>query len=368
MRLWMLLLGMTVAINSFAAPLPAPTPLPLKLLRLPRGFSVEVYAYPVPGARTLTLGDRGTVFVGTRENGKVYAIIPDASTPTHTRVITIADGLNTPNGVAFFKGDLYVAEISRLLRLDDIENRLANPPEPVVITEEFPTEAVHGWRYIGFNPDGKLYITIGMPCNVCQQSDQRYGTITRMDPDGTNAEVFVRGIRDSEGFDWDPIDRKLWFTENGRDLMGDNSPPDKLDSANKGMNFGFPYFDGANLPDPEFGKFSPLKTYAQAAMELPAHVEPLGMRFYTGTMFPALYRNQIFIAEHGSTNRSSKVGYQIVLVTRTGTKADKIKPFMTGWLQDQQAWGRPVDILVMPDGALLISDDLANAVYRVSYK
>ncbi|MES2216990.1 MAG: PQQ-dependent sugar dehydrogenase [Pseudomonadota bacterium] len=352
----------------FAAPQPPASPLPLKLLRLPKGFSIEIYAYPVPGARSLTLGEKGTVFVGTRENGKVYAIVPDTTAAYHTRVITLADGLNSPNGVAFYKGDLYVAEISRLLRMDNIEERLANPPEPVVIKEDLPTEAMHGWRYIGFNPDGKLYITLGMPCNVCQQADERYGTIMRMDPDGSNVEIFAKGIRNSEGFDWDPIDRKLWFTDNGRDWMGDNSPPDKLDSAMKGMNFGFPFYDGADLPDPEFGKFAPFKTFTPPTLELPAHVAPLGMRFYTGTQFPSDYRNQIFIAEHGSWNRSSKVGYQITLVTRTGTKPIKAKPFITGWLQNQQAWGRPVDVLVMPDGALLISDDLASVVYRVSYR
>jgi glucose/arabinose dehydrogenase len=238
----------------------------------------------------------------------------------------------------------------------------------VVLIDDLPTETMHGWRYIGFNPDGKLYVTIGMPCNVCQQADARYGTIMRMDAVGSNVEIFAKGIRNSEGFDWDPIDRKLWFTDNGRDWMGDDSPPDKLDSASQGMNFGFPYFDGANLPDPEFGKLAPFKTFTPPTLELPAHVAPLGMRFYTGTLFPNSYRNQIFVAEHGSWNRRSKVGYQVILVTRTGTKPIKAIPFITGWLQNQQAWGRPVDVLVMQDGSLLISDDLAGAVYRINYR
>jgi glucose/arabinose dehydrogenase len=369
MRFWTLLLGLMLTPACIAATLTPASPLPLNLLHLPPGFTVEIYAYPVPGARSLTLGNKGTVFVGSRENGKVYAIVPDASETYHTRVITLADGLNSPNGVAFFQGDLYVAEISRLLRMDAIEDRLANPPEPIVLKEDLPTEAMHGWRYIGFDRDGKLYITIGMPCNVCQQSDPRYGTIMRMDPDGNNEEIFVKGVRNSEGVDWDPINRKLWFTDNGRDWMGDNSPPDKLDSGTKGMNFGFPYFDGAKLPDPEFGKLaSPNAVFTPPTLELPAHVAPLGMRFYTGTMFPDDYRNQIFIAEHGSWNRSTKAGYQILLVTRTGTKVAKTKPFITGWLQNQNAWGRPVDVLVLHDGSILISDDLANVVYRVSYK
>jgi glucose/arabinose dehydrogenase len=364
MRLLTFLLGL-ISINYCFAD---SSPLPLKLLHLPPGFTIEIFAYPVPGARSLTLGENGTVFVGTRENGKVYGIVKDNSAPYHTRVITIADGLNSPNGVAYYKGDLYVAEIGRLLRFDDIENRLGNPPEPVVIKDDLPTEAMHGWRYIGFNPDGKLYISIGMPCNVCLQADQRFGTIMRMGPDGSNVEIFARGIRNSEGFDWDPIDRRLWFTDNGRDWMGDNSPPDKLDAATKGMNFGFPFFDGKNLPDPEFGKLAPFKNFTAPTLELPAHVAPLGMRFYTGIMFPLAYRNQIFIAEHGSWNRTSKVGYQVAVVSRTGTNANKAKSFINGWLQKQEAWGRPVDLLVMPDGSLLVSDDLANVVYRVSYK
>lgn len=363
MRLLILLLGLITA----GATVAESSRLPLKSLHLPPGFSIEIFAWPVPGARSLTLGDNGTIFVGTRENGKVYAIIADKTAPYHTKVMTLAEDLNSPNGVAFYKGDLYVAEINRLIRFDDIEKRLTNPPEPVVIKDDFPSEAMHGWRYLGVNPDGKLYITIGMPCNVCLQSDQRFGTIMRMDLDGNNAEIFARGIRNSEGLDWDPIDRKLWFTENGRDWMGDNSPPDKLDAASKGMNFGFPYYDGKDLPDPEFGKQAPFKDFTTAALELPAHVAPLGMRFYTGTLFPPAYRNQVFIAEHGSWNRTSKVGYQIVVVSRTGTNADAAKTFISGWLQKQEAWGRPVDLLVMPDGSLLISDDLAGVVYRVSY-
>jgi glucose/arabinose dehydrogenase len=341
--------------------------LPVNLLRAPTGFHIEVYAYPVPGARSLALGDNGTVFVGTRENGKVYAIIPDKKAPHHTRIITIAEGLNSPNGVAFHNGSLYVAEISRILRYINIEKELSNPAPPIVITRDLPNEMMHGWRYIGFNPRGKLFVSIGMPCNVCLQADPRFGTIISMNPDGSHAKIYVTGLRKSDGMDWDPIDNRLWLTDSGRDWMGDDMPPDKLNAASQGMNFGFPYFDGKHLPDPQFGSMAPFENYDLPTLELPAHVAPFGIRFYTGTMFPLSYRNQIFVAEHGSTNRATPVGYQIVVVNRIGTQVKNVRPFITGWLQNQQAWGRPVDVLVMPDGALLISDDLAGAIYRVTY-
>lgn len=343
--------------------------LPLNLLKLPPGFTISIFATPVPDARSLALGANNTVFVGSRPAGKVYAIVPDAQSPHGTRVLTIASGLNMPNGVAFKDGALYVAEIQRVLRFDDIENHLSDPPKPVVIRGDLPTESHHGWHYIGFGPDGKLYISIGMPCNICLQKDPRFGTIMRMNADGSHFEVFVKGLRNSVGFDWHPLTQHLWLTDNGRDWMGDNLPPDKLNYAPiKDLNFGFPYVDGKNLPDPIYGKLQTATTITPPTYELPAHVAPLGMKFYNGNMFPADYKNQIFIAEHGSWNRSSKVGYQVVIAKLDGNQVSSVKPFITGWLQGQMAWGRPVDALIMPDGSLLLSDDYAGVIYRITYK
>jgi glucose/arabinose dehydrogenase len=339
--------------------------LPLNLLRLPPGFTIEIYAAPVPDAREMALGPKGIVFVGSRTAGNVYAIIPDAKNTHGTRVLTIATGLNMPNGVAFQNGSLYVAEISRITRYDFINNRLQHP---VVMTSSLPTDTEHGWRFISFGPDKKLYIAIGMPCNVCLKQDPRFGTISRMNADGTHFEIYAKGIRNSVGFDWDPITHQLWLTDNGRDWMGDNLPPDKLNYApTPGLDFGFPYYDGKDLPDPIYGKRIPQRHFTLPTFELPAHVAPLGMTFYTGNQFPPAYRNQIFMAEHGSWNRSSKVGYQVMNVKIDKDHVTDIKPFISGWLQGQQAWGRPVDTLVLPDGTLLISDDFAGVIYRVRY-
>lgn len=341
--------------------------LPLQSLKFPPGFNITIYAYPVPGARQMTLGSKDIVFVGSL-SGFVYAIVPDAKSPHGTRVVTIAQGLNAPNGVAFLDGNLYVAEIGRILRFDDIENHLANPPKPVVITENLPKEAHHGFRFIRFGPDGKLYIGIGMPCNVCLQKDPRFGTIMRMNKDGSHFEIYAKGLRNTVGFDWDPRTQKIWFTDNGRDYMGDDLPPDKLNYAPvQGLDFGFPYYDGKNLPDPIYGKLRKQNGITPPTYELPAHVAALGMSFYTGEMFPENYRNQIFIAEHGSWNRSKKVGYQIVVADVDGGRVKSVKPLVTGWLQGESVWGRPVDTLVMPDGSLLISDDFAGVIYRLKF-
>jgi glucose/arabinose dehydrogenase len=340
--------------------------LPLSSLKLPPGFTASIYA-EVPGARAMTLGTKGTVFVGTRQD-RVYAIIPDATSLHGTRRLTIASGLNMPNGVAFHQGALYVAEIGRILRYDNIENQLTHPPKPQIIINNLPTALHHGLRYIKFGPDGKLYLAIGVPCNTCLKDDPRFGTIMRLNPDGTGMEIYTKGIRNSVGFDWHPVTHELWFTDNGRDWMGDNLPPDKLNRApQKGMNFGFPYYDGKNLPNPAFGKY-PYSDYTPPTVELPAHVAALGMTFYTGKQFPSGYHHQIFIAEHGSWNRSTKIGYQVILANITNHKVTGTHPFITGWLQGQSVWGRPVDLLVMPDGALLISDDHAGVIYRIQYK
>jgi glucose/arabinose dehydrogenase len=306
--------------------------------------------------------------VGSRSAGKVYALVDLNQDQKADEVITIAEGLNKPNGVAFLDGSLYVAEISRVLRYDRIEARLKNPPRPVVVNDSFPKDEHHGWKFIRFGPDGRLYVPVGAPCNVCERKDPRYASIMRMKPDGTGLEIFARGVRNTVGFDWHPLTQELWFTDNGRDWMGDDLPPDELNHAlEKGMHFGFPYCHGKNIPDPQFGKKHKCEEFVPPAMELGAHVASLGMRFYTGTMFPAEYRNQIFIAEHGSWNRSELAGYRVTLVKLEKGRAVKYEVFAEGWLDWAGAWGRPVDVQVMPDGALLVSDDKAGAIYRIHY-
>ncbi|MBI5695011.1 MAG: sorbosone dehydrogenase family protein [Nitrospirae bacterium] len=340
----------------------------LDSIKLPPGFQISVYTDKVPGARSMTLGADGTLFVGTRDEGAVYAVLDKDKDGKADQVVTVARGLDEPNGVAYRGGSLYVAEISRILRYDDIERMLHNPGKPVVVYDKFPDKAHHGWKFIRFGPDGKLYVPVGAPCNSCDEGDP-FASITRMDPDGGNFEIFARGIRNTVGFDWDPDTGELWFTDNGRDWLGDDLPPDELNRVPRpGMHFGFPYCYGVNVPDPEYGEKCDPKKHTTPEMELGAHVAALGMRFYDGAMFPEKYRGRIFIAEHGSWNRSVAVGYRVVCVKVEGGKAVSQEVFASGWLSGGSAWGRPVDVQVMPDGALLVSDDHAGAVYRITYK
>ncbi len=343
-----------------------PAALPVEEIVAPEGFSVAVFAR-VRGARSLALGEEGTVFVGTRGPGVVWALADRDGDGRAEGSWTVAEGLDSPNGVAFRDGALYVAEISRVLRFDGIEARLDDPPPPVTVSDAFPSDEHHGWRFIAFGPDGRLYVPVGAPCNVCERPDP-FASITRMNPDGSGLEVFARGVRNTVGFDWNPETSVLWFTDNGRDWLGDDRPPDELNRAPEpGLHFGFPYCHGGDIPDPELSG-RPCEEFRPPAARLGPHVAALGMRFYTGTMFPDEYRNQIFIAEHGSWNRSSKIGYRVVLARLDGPGVVSVEPFLSGWLQGERAWGRPVDVLVMPDGALLVSDDAAGAVYRVSYE
>ncbi|MEJ2339329.1 MAG: sorbosone dehydrogenase family protein [Gemmatimonadales bacterium] len=339
----------------------------LELIELPPGFVIEVYASDVPGARSLALGPNGTVFVGSLKAGKVYALT-DRDGAGGIETITIASGLDIPNGVALRDGALYVAETTRVLRFDDIEARLADPPDPVVIVDGFPTERLHGWRFIAFGPDGMLYMSVGAPCNVCKEEDERFASIMRMNPDGSGPEIFAHGVRNSVGFDWHPETGDLWFTDNGRDRLGDDRPPDELNRAPRaGLHFGFPYCHGGDIPDPDFGTERACTEFTPPAQQLGPHVASIGMRFYTGSSFPLEYRNGIFIAEHGSWNRSEKIGYRVTFVKLDGDEAVGYEPFAQGWLQGEDAWGRPTDLLVMPDGSLLVSDDRMGAVYRISY-
>jgi glucose/arabinose dehydrogenase len=351
-----------------AAQSPAPSRLPLSTLTLPPGFSISVYADNVPNARSMTLGPGGTLFVGTRTAGNVYAVVDADKDQKADKVFTLATGLDMPNGVAVRNGALFVAEVSRILRFDDIEAALQKPPAPAVVTAAYPKDRHHGWKFIAFGPDGWLYVPVGAPCNVCERPDPRYSSITRLKPDGSGAEVFASGVRNTVGFDWHPVTKALWFTDNGRDMMGDDVPPDELNVAPaKGLHFGFPYCHGGTIADPEFGAKRPCGGFAPPARTLGPHVAALGMRFYTGTMFPAAYRHQVLIAEHGSWNRSTPIGYRVMKVTLSGNRVTGYEPFVEGWLQGRKPWGRPVDVLVMPDGALLVSDDLAGVIYRIAY-
>lgn len=343
----------------------------LEGIKLPPGFHISIFADSVNDARSLALGDKGTVFVGNRSGKKVYALVDQDNDGVADRKYTLVQGMNMPNGVAFYKGALYIAEMDKVWRLDNIEANLAKPPKPVLVSRNFPSEGHHGWKYIAFGPDGKLYVPVGAPCNICKDNerDKRFASITRMNPDGTEFEVYANGIRNTVGFAWHPVSGALWFTDNGRDMMGDNIPPDELNTAPKaGMHFGYPYCHAGTIPDPEFGKDYVCSGFTPPAINLAPHTAALGMKFYTGNMFPAEYRNQIFIAEHGSWNRSAPIGYRVSLVKLKGDKAVSYETFAEGWLKDGKAWGRPVDVLQLKDGSLLVSDDFANAVYRITYK
>lgn len=339
----------------------------LERIKLPPGFEISIFANNVPNARSMALGRGDVLFVGTRSAGKVYALRFRDGRATQT--LTLASGLNMPNGVAFRDGALYVAEVSRILRFDDIEARLERPPAPVVVSDRFPADTHHGWKFIRFGPDGWLYVPVGAPCNICEPDPARYALISRIRTDGSGYEVVARGVRNTVGFDWQPETRELWFTDNGRDWLGDDLPSDELNHAPRaGLHFGYPYCHQGDTPDPEFARGHACAEFTAPVVNLGPHVAALGMRFYTGTQFPAKYRNNVFIAEHGSWNRSKKTGYRIQRVTVSGGHAVRHEVFAEGWLQGDSAWGRPVDVEVMRDGSLLVSDDQTGAIYRISYR
>ena len=365
-----MLIGLGLFLSLFSALAQSADP-PLAQIKLPPGFSIALWAR-VDNARQMTLGrtdaSGGTLFVGSMRSGKVHAVRFGADYKAQ-EPSTVASGLQLPVGVAYGDGSLYVSAVSRILRYDDIEKRLANPPAAVLVTDKLPSDTHHGWKFIAFGPDGKLYVPVGAPCNICEPDAQRYANILRMNPDGSGMETFARGVRNTVGFDWQPQTRELWFTDNGRDMLGDDVPPDELNHAPRaGMHFGYPYCHGGKYADPEFGAKRRCEEFTAPAQNLGPHVAALGMRFYTGTMFPPQYRNQIFIAEHGSWNRSSKIGYRISLVRLQDGKAVAYEPFASGWLQGESAWGRPADVLVLPDGSLLVADDAAGAIYRIVYR
>jgi len=324
----------------------------------------------VPNARSMALSPNGTLFVGTLAQGNLYAIRDTDQDHVADEVITLAQGMNSPNGVAFRDGALYVAEINRVLRYDNIEESLPQLPEPVVINADYPSDAPHGWKFIRFGPDGRLYVPVGAPCNVCAIEGTPYGKITSIAADGSDYQVYADGVRNSVGFDWQPETGVLWFTDNGRDGLGDDVPPDELNRAPEaGLHFGFPYCHGGTIPDPDFGRQRACDEFTPPAQTLGPHVAALGMRFYTGNLFPEEYHNQIFIAEHGSWNRTQPIGYRVTLIRLEGDQVVSYEPFAEGWLRENgEVWGRPVDVQGMPDGSLLVSDDTAGAIYRIWYE
>lgn len=335
-------------------------------IELPPGFSIEVYA-DVPKARSLALGDNGIVYVGNRKADSVYAVVPqEAAGPN---VVEILNGLTVPNGVAFHGGDLYVAERTRVLRYENVQPPFDPMPDPDVLDLDLPGDRHHGWRYIGFGPDGMLYLSIGAPCNICDRGAEGYAQIIRMNPDGSGRETYAEGIRNSVGFTWHPGTGELWFTDNGRDLMGDDVPPGELNHVvQQGQHFGYPYCHGGEVLDPNFGKNRSCGDYTAPAQELGSHVAPLGVKFYTGAMFPSEYRGQIFIAEHGSWNRSKKIGYRVSMVRLRDGVPVSYDVFADGWLRNENVTGRPVDLLVLADGSMLVSDDYVGKIYRIYYE
>ena len=367
------ILGATLSCTSSEADAEAN----LGTIKLPPGFTISIYATGLENPRSLTLGDNGTVFVGSRKTNKVYAVVDRDNDHKADAVHIIMDTdtapdgarLRMPCGVAFRDGSLYVAAISHILRFDHIETRLNFPPKPVIVTADYPKAAHHGWKFIAFGPDGKLYVPVGSPCNVCERDEEIFGTITRINADGSGREIIARGIRHTVGFDWHPETGELWFTDNGGDGLGDDFPGDELNRISEvGQHFGFPYVHQGDTLDRRFGQGRSVAEFTPPTQVLGPHVAALGMRFYTGDMFPAEYKNQIFIAEHGSWNRSQKIGYRIMLVRLENGKAVSYEPFAEGWLQGGENWGRPADLLFLPDGSMLVSDSIGNVLYRIAYE
>jgi glucose/arabinose dehydrogenase len=344
----------------------APDKLPTAKLKLPKGFNIEVYAAGVTNARSLRADDKGNVYVSSRTIDKVYAITDKNG---KREVKTIASGLNSPNGIALHNGTLYIAEINKISKIDNIAAQLDNPPKPTVIYDDLPSDAPHGWKFLTVGPDNKLYFNVGAPCNVCLPSD-KHAQIRRIDLDGKGMEVVARGTRQIVGMDWHPSLKQLYFTENQRDWLSEDQPNDKLNRVTQPGkdNFGFPYCAGGDILDPQFGWGRSCEEFTKPIAQLGPHTAPLGMRFYTGKMFPAQYRNAVFIARHGSWNKSKKIGGDVVVarLNPDGT-VKSTEPFVTGFLVDNNYLGRPVDMEWLKDGSMLLSDDYNGAVYRITY-
>lgn len=346
--------------------------LPLGQIKLPRGFSAEVWAHSMPGARTMIQGPKGTYFIGTRSIGRVYAVIDKGTTREQK---TIIQGLTQPNGLMILNGSLYVFAINKVLRYDNIEDRLDSIPQPVDISDKFilPPEAQHGWKYVKVGPDGKVYVPVGVPCNICEVNPAVHGHLRRYDPKDWSYEIVARGIRNSVGFDWHPVTKELWFTDNGRDWAGDAGPEDELNRIPKGKegaHFGYPYCHAQGIPDPEIKVPNPCGNVITAAALLGPHSAALGMTFYTGNMFPSSYKNAAIIARHGSWNRSKRFGYDVVVARTTADGKAKVEPFLNGWLDEanNKFLARPTDVFQLKDGSILVSDEYGGALFRISYK
>jgi len=341
--------------------------LPLDKIKLPQGFSIEMYAENIENARQMALGDNGTVFVGSRKAGNVYALIDSNNDFKAESKIIIASNLFMPSGLAFHDGSLYVAEVDKIWRYPNIEKTLPQIPTPDLVYDKLPNISHHGWKFITFGPDGKLYIPVGAPCNICE-SELPFASILKLDLETKQTVIVAKGVRNSVGFDFHPQTGELWFTDNGRDMMGDNLPDDELNRVTQpGQHFGFPYIHNTNIADPEYRNVQIANRNTPPVLTLGAHVAALGMMFYQGQQFPESYKNTILIAQHGSWNRSNKVGYRLMQVELDNSQVKSYKPFATGWLQGEESWGRPVDIMMLNDGSILVSDDFADAIYRISY-
>jgi glucose/arabinose dehydrogenase len=342
-----------------------PDKLPVGKLKLPQGFNIEVYAAGMTNAREMALGDKGTVFVGSRLVDKVYAIVNKDGKRT---VKVLASGLYRPNGVAFHNGTLYIAELSKISKIDNVEDVLDNPPKPTVIYDNLPKDEAHGWKFIAIGPDNKLYVPVGQPGNNVLHDDA-HGQIRRINLDGSNAEVVALGVRNTVGFDWNPETKQLYFTDNGRDWLSEDVPEDELNRVTKmGENFGAPYCYQGNIPDTEFGWGRSCSEFTPPVGLMGPHSASLGMRFYTGSMFPKAYKSAIVVARHGSWNKTKKFGGDVVVVKldKDG-KVKSIEPLITGFLENNSYIGRPNDVLQLKDGSILVSDDWNGAVYRITY-
>ncbi|MBT70684.1 MAG: sorbosone dehydrogenase [Gammaproteobacteria bacterium] len=339
----------------------------LDQLQLPAGFSISVYA-EVENPRQMALGAGNTVFVGSLR-GRVFAVVDSNGDGAADAVNAIAEGLNTPNGVVYHEGDLYIGEINRISKITAVDSKLSGVQRTETVDDSLPNRRHHGFKFLQVGPDNKLYLPVGAPCNVCEE-DEIFGTLLTMNLDGSDRQIIAHGIRNSVGFDWHPQSSELWFTDNGRDMLGDDIPACEINRLTSvGQHFGFPYIHQGDLPDPNFGRGRSPADFTPPVLKLGAHVAPLGLTFYRGDTFPNAYDNTLFWAEHGSWNRSDKSGYRVMMgrVNADNSGIAENAPFVEGWLQGQRNWGRPVDVLNMPDGSVLISDDMANVIYRVTY-
>ena len=340
-------------------------------LQVPDGFSIEALPFELPGARQMALSADGVLYVGSLREGNVYAVADALTQPAAPR--TIASGLTLPSGLAMRNGDLYVGALNRVLRFTDVDAQLKATPSgnlrSTLITADLPSERHHGWKYLGFAPDGSLYVPVGAPCNICLSQDPRFASILRMDPKTGTTEVAAHGVRNSVGFDWHPGTGELWFSDNGRDMLGDDVPAEEINRLQRsGQHFGYPFVHAGDVIDPEFGADAKPQNYVAPQVRIQAHSAALGMAFYTHDAFPQRFGGALFVAEHGSWNRSSKVGYRVSVVFFDDQgNPGEAEPFATGWLVGENNWGRPNDVLVTPDGDLLIADDQGGKIFRVSY-